>query len=88
MQLHFLNGKFIFSSMGALEIQMLVCLLVGLSVCLLVTFTQNSVIFGPRSFKFCVVVDIEVIKKIIKKNFKFFFSKFFFQFFFWKLKKI
>ena len=43
-----------------------VCLSVGLSV----TFTHNSVIFAPRSFKFCVVVDIEVTKKIIKKNFK------------------
>ena len=58
----------IFSSIGALEIQMSVCLLVGWSV----TFTHNSVIFVPRSFKFCVVVDIEATKKIILKNFKFF----------------
>ena len=61
-----------FSSIGALEIQMSVCWLVCLSVGWLVTFTHNSVIFAPRSFKFCVVVDIEATKKIIKKNFKFF----------------
>ena len=39
---------------------MSVCRSVGLSVGLSVTFTHNSVIFAPRSFKFCVVVDIEV----------------------------
>ena len=60
----------IFSSIGSLEIQMSVCWSVGLSVGRSVTFTHNSVIFAPRSFKFCVVVDIEVTKKIIKKNFK------------------
>ena len=64
--------KTIFSSIGALEIQMSVCLLVCWSVGWSVTFTHNSVIFAPRSFKFCVVVDIEARKKIIKKNFNFF----------------
>merc|ERR1712030_235281 len=44
------------------------CLSVCWSVCLSVTFTHNSVIFAPRSFKFCVVVDIEVTKKFIKKK--------------------
>ena len=53
----------IFISIGALEIQMSVCLSVCLLVCRSVTFTHNSVIFDPRSFKFCVVVDIEVTDK-------------------------
>ena len=51
------------------------------SLLLLVTFTHNSVIFAPRSIKFCVVVNIEVTKK-----FNFFFKHFFFNFF-WEIKK-
>ena len=54
----------LFSSIGALEIQMSVCLSVG-NICLL--NGHNSVIFAPRSLKFCVVVDIEVTDKLGEK---------------------
>ena len=52
----------LFSSIGALVMQMSVCLSVG--ICLL-SFCHNSVNFHARTSRFCMKVDLDNIKQIM-----------------------